>query len=134
MVLCTYPLYIATGLAIWFLRPAYLSWMIHFSMATVATPLVLGHVFMAIRPDLFIPLAEFKARMDTMIERFKDSQPGEGIAEVLMPGEPEARREAERLRTGVPLTDEVLVSLRGEAVSLGVPVPELSPTPLADGT
>jgi len=33
----------------------------------------------------------------------------------------------------VPLTDEVLVSLRRDAVSLGVPLPELSPTPLADG-
>ncbi len=76
---------------------------------------------------------EFKTRMDTMIERFKESQPGDGVAEVLMPGEPEARREAERRRTGVPLTDEVLVSLRGDAVSLGVPLPELSPTPLADG-
>jgi formate dehydrogenase subunit gamma len=52
VVLSTYPIYIATGLAIWFLRPAYLSWMIHFSMATVATPLVLGHVFMAtVNPD-----------------------------------------------------------------------------------
>jgi hypothetical protein len=52
VVLSTYPLYIATGLAIWFLRPAYLSWMIHFSMATLATPLVLGHVFMAtVNPD-----------------------------------------------------------------------------------
>ena len=59
-------------------------------------PQGIGHVFMAIRPDLFMPLEEFKARMDTMIERFKDSQPGEGVDEVLMPGEPEARREAER--------------------------------------
>ncbi len=56
-VLCTYPLYIATGLAIWFLRPAYLSWMVHFSMATLATPLVLGHVFMAtVNPDTRVGL------------------------------------------------------------------------------
>jgi L-2-hydroxycarboxylate dehydrogenase (NAD+) len=96
-------------------------------------PQGIGHVFMAIRPDLFMPLEAFKARMDTMIERFKDSQPGEGVDEVLMPGEPEARREAERRRTGVPLTGEVLASLRTESVSLGVFLPELSPTPLADG-
>ena len=50
-----------------------------------------------------------------------------------MPGEPEARREAERRRTGVPLTDEVLASFRGEAVSLGVSLPELSPIPIANG-
>jgi hypothetical protein len=53
----TYPMYIATGLAIWFLRPAYVSWMIHFAMATAATPLVLGHVFMAtVNPDTRVGL------------------------------------------------------------------------------
>ncbi len=57
VVMSTYPLYIATGLAIWFLRPAYLSWMIHFSMAAAATPLVLGHVFMAtVNPDTRVGL------------------------------------------------------------------------------
>jgi hypothetical protein len=57
VVLSTYPIYIATGLAIWFLRPAYLSWMIHFSMAAAATPLVLGHVFMAtVNPDTRVGL------------------------------------------------------------------------------
>jgi len=57
VVMSTYPLYIATGLGIWFLRPAYLSWMIHFSMATLATPLVLGHVFMAtVNPDTRVGL------------------------------------------------------------------------------
>ncbi len=57
VVLSTYPLYIATGLAIWFLRPAYVSWMIHFSMAMAATPLVLGHIFMAtVNPDTRVGL------------------------------------------------------------------------------
>ena len=56
-VMSTYPLYIATGLAIWFLRPAYMSWMIHFSMALAATPLVIGHVFMAtVNPDTRVGL------------------------------------------------------------------------------
>ncbi|MFQ6078100.1 MAG: Ldh family oxidoreductase [Thermodesulfobacteriota bacterium] len=32
-------------------------------------PQSLGHVFMAIRPNLFMPIEEFKDRMDTMIER-----------------------------------------------------------------
>ncbi len=34
-------------------------------------PQRVGHVFMAIRPDLFMPLEEFKRRMDTMIERLR---------------------------------------------------------------
>jgi formate dehydrogenase subunit gamma len=57
VLMSTYPLYIATGLAIWFLRPAYLAWMIHFAMAAFATPLVLGHIFMAtVNPDTRVGL------------------------------------------------------------------------------
>jgi len=53
MVLCsTYPVYLLTGLLIWFGASPYLSWLVHFSLAIVATPLLLGHVFMAtVNPD-----------------------------------------------------------------------------------
>jgi LDH2 family malate/lactate/ureidoglycolate dehydrogenase len=94
-------------------------------------PQRIGHVFMAIRPDLFMPVAEFKVRMDTMIDRLKDSQPADGCDEVLMPGEPEARREEERTRTGIPLTAEVLASLEAEAKAVAVVMPELSPVPMS---
>jgi formate dehydrogenase subunit gamma len=58
MVMSTYPLYIATGLTIWLLRPAYVSWMIHLALALAATPLVLGHVFMAtVNPDTRVGLS-----------------------------------------------------------------------------
>ena len=57
VVMSTYPLYIATGLTIWFLKPAFLAWMIHFAMAILATPLVLGHIFMAtVNPDTRVGL------------------------------------------------------------------------------
>jgi LDH2 family malate/lactate/ureidoglycolate dehydrogenase len=92
-------------------------------------PQRIGHVFMAIRPDLFLPMPDFKARMDTMIERLKASEPAEGFDEVLMPGEPEARREAERRRTGIPLTAEVLASLEAESAETGIALPELSKAP-----
>ena len=64
MVMSTYPLYIATGLTIWFLRPAYVSWMIHLAMALAATPLVLGHVFMAtVNPDTRVGLSGMILRL-----------------------------------------------------------------------
>jgi LDH2 family malate/lactate/ureidoglycolate dehydrogenase len=93
-------------------------------------PQRIGHAFMAIRPDLFMPLPEFTARMDTMIDRLKDSGPAAGVDEVLMPGEPEFRREAERRRTGIPLTTEVLATLESEAASLAISLPPLSKTPI----
>jgi LDH2 family malate/lactate/ureidoglycolate dehydrogenase len=68
-----------------------------------------------------LPLADFKQRMDEMIERLKDSKPADGVHEVLMPGEPEARRESERRRTGLPITADVLASLQAEAAALGIP-------------
>jgi formate dehydrogenase subunit gamma len=53
----TYPVYVATGLTIWFLGPAFISWIVHFSMAVAATPLVFGHIFMAtVNPDTRVGL------------------------------------------------------------------------------
>jgi formate dehydrogenase subunit gamma len=48
----TYPLYIVTGILIWMPGIAFASWVLHVSMAAVATPLIFGHVFMAtVNPD-----------------------------------------------------------------------------------
>jgi hypothetical protein len=55
---CTYPLYIITGFLIWLPGVAYLSWLVHLSMAAAATPLILGHVFMAtVNPDTRVGLS-----------------------------------------------------------------------------
>lgn len=96
-------------------------------------PQRIGHTFMAIRPDLFLPMTEFKRRMDDMAERLKASEPAEGFEEVLMPGEPEARCEAERRRTGIPVTPPVLALLRTEASAVGTPWPGCFPDPLSRG-
>jgi uncharacterized oxidoreductase len=39
---------------------------------------------------------------------------------VLLPGEPEALRRAERLRNGIPLTEETCDALRATARSVGI--------------
>jgi formate dehydrogenase subunit gamma len=52
-----YPGYVMTGLTIWFFGPPYLSWLAHFALAATATPLMLGHIFMAtINPDTRVGL------------------------------------------------------------------------------
>jgi formate dehydrogenase subunit gamma len=54
----TYPMYVGTGLTIWFFSPAFVAWLVHFSLATIATPLILGHIFMAtVNPDTRIGLS-----------------------------------------------------------------------------
>ena len=48
----TYSIYILTGLGIWFGVAPYLCWLVHFSLAVTATPLILGHILMAtVNPD-----------------------------------------------------------------------------------
>jgi len=54
----TYPLFVFTGLLIWMPGVAYLSWLVHLAMAAIATPLMLGHIFMAtVNPDTRVGLS-----------------------------------------------------------------------------
>jgi formate dehydrogenase subunit gamma len=46
-LMSTYPLYIITGSFMLLTRGALLSWLIHFGMALIASPLLFGHLFMA---------------------------------------------------------------------------------------
>lgn len=48
VLMSTYPLYIVTGLLMWFTHLPVLSWILHFLMAVLATPLLLGHLYMAL--------------------------------------------------------------------------------------
>ncbi len=58
MLMSTYPLYIITGMFIWFTDGALLAWIIHFGMALLATPLLAGHKFMAlVNPETRIGLS-----------------------------------------------------------------------------
>jgi formate dehydrogenase subunit gamma len=53
----SYPLYIVTGFLIWLPGVAFASWILHLSLAAMATPLILGHVFMAtVNPDTRVGL------------------------------------------------------------------------------
>jgi formate dehydrogenase subunit gamma len=48
VLMSTYPLYIVTGLLMWLIPLAVISWIMHCLMAMMATPLVLGHLYMAL--------------------------------------------------------------------------------------
>ena len=57
MLMSTYPLYILTGILIWMTNGALLAWLIHIGMAIFATPLLIGHKFMAlVNPDTRVGL------------------------------------------------------------------------------
>jgi formate dehydrogenase subunit gamma len=48
IVMSTYPLYVLTGLLMWFTNADWMAWILHVFMALVATPFLLGHLFMAL--------------------------------------------------------------------------------------
>ncbi len=69
---------------------------------------------MAIKPDLFMPIEDYKKRMDTLISRAKRCDKVEGVDEIFIPGEIEAKTEVERRKNGIPLTPDVVESLKIE--------------------
>ena len=54
------------------------------------------------RPNLFVSEDDYRARIDTLIERVRAAPRADGYAEVLLPGEPEDRIEEERRKRGIP--------------------------------
>ncbi len=82
-----------------------------------------GHFFLAMRADLFIPLDEFKRRMDQMIREIRAVPRAEGVERIYLPGEIEAAVSERRHAGGIPLADEVIAELSGLGATLNVPFP-----------
>src|SRR3546814_4580196 len=61
-------------------------------------PQDVGHCFIALRPDLFMPMETYRERMSELERRCKASPRASGFDDIQMPGEPWARTEAARLR------------------------------------
>lgn len=96
-----------------------------------AAPQNVGHLFIVMRPDLFMPQQAFEERMDLFVDRAKACPRAAGVDEILMPGEPEERAAAERRRTGIPISADVERELRAETDAAGIAFPEGSRAPLA---
>jgi len=80
----------------------------------------IGHLLAAINIEAFMPLAEFKARMDQMIRDIKGSKKAKGVEQIYLPGEIEMGIEAKRRREGIPLSRAVYDELCGLGQKLGV--------------
>jgi LDH2 family malate/lactate/ureidoglycolate dehydrogenase len=82
-----------------------------------------AHQFIAYDIEWFQPRAEFYAHMQDFIAMIKRSRTRPGVAEILLPGELEWRRQQEKLAGGIPLDPEVYEDLRLLAEELGVAWP-----------
>jgi len=69
------------------------------------------HFFMAVSIERFMPLAEFTARIDELIDQLKSSALAEGSSGVYLPGEIEHRLKQERLESGIPMDEAVMAGI-----------------------
>ncbi|KAB8416396.1 hypothetical protein FH972_024915 [Carpinus fangiana] len=79
-----------------------------------------GHFIVAIKPDLFMSLDEFKGRMDHLYRTVVGSQKADGVDRIYYPGEMEILREEERRRDGIPFVQAEIEALNVEAEKVGV--------------
>ncbi len=80
--------------------------------------------FIAIDIARFMPVDEFTARVEALVDLMKSTPTAPGYDEVLVAGDPEWRTEAARLRDGIPIEDGNWDLLVKTAERLQVAVPE----------
>jgi LDH2 family malate/lactate/ureidoglycolate dehydrogenase len=82
-----------------------------------------GHVLVAIRPDLFLSEEAFSGRVNAIFGMLAASPPAAGVARVLLPGEVEMQAETRNRQHGICLAGEVADELAALGAELGVDFP-----------
>ncbi len=80
-------------------------------------------LLLALTPEAFDEDTDFVEQVEALKQHVKRVKPAEGFDEVLLPGEPEARSYAQRIRAGIPLPDRVWADLQEVADELGLSLP-----------
>ena len=76
-----------------------------------------GYLFVAFKPDLFLPLETYRQTLTETIDTIKATPRQEGVAEIRMPGERAQRERAERLREGIEIDRQIHDALTALAES-----------------
>ena len=79
-----------------------------------------GHAFIALNPQVFMPIDVFKGRVDAMIQEVKSTPKAPGSDRIYWPGEMEWEKRAKALQEGMRLPADVVASLEGLAEDLGM--------------
>ncbi|KAI1474247.1 putative malate/L-lactate dehydrogenase [Daldinia eschscholtzii] len=85
-------------------------------------PSDVGHFLVAIKPDLFMSLDEFRERMDVLYQRVVGSDKAAGVDRIYFPGEIEQLTQEQREKTGIPLVQAEIDALNEEANKIGKPL------------
>ncbi len=82
-----------------------------------------GDFMIAINPSAFVSPKEFNSRVKEYVEEIKSSKKAPGVAEIMIPGEPERKAREKRLREGITIADEVWAEIKQIAKELSVVLP-----------
>ncbi len=82
-----------------------------------------GQFFLAIQVDGFMPIAEFRDRMDQLIDQIHQSRRAPGSERIFVQGEIEYEMAQRRIREGIPLEEPTVDNLRRLASEAGAPSP-----------
>jgi ureidoglycolate dehydrogenase (NAD+) len=78
-------------------------------------PRKIGHLVIALDPGRFAGAESLEATVDAVVRDLRTQ------GEILYPGEPEEREQAERRSRGIPIDDEALKDMHQWSTKLGVP-------------
>jgi LDH2 family malate/lactate/ureidoglycolate dehydrogenase len=101
------------------LTGAAMTWQVRsWTFSEASKPTGHGALFIAINVGSFLPVEEFKQRMDHLIREIHASEKAEGAGRIYLPGEIEFERRERALAEGIELPDDVVASLRALAGDL----------------
>lgn len=83
----------------------------------------ISHLLGAIKIDSFLPLDEFKNRLDTYVNHLKDCPKAEGAGEIYVPGERSYLTAIKRRKDGIPLHPSLAKNLVEVGEDTGIPFP-----------
>jgi LDH2 family malate/lactate/ureidoglycolate dehydrogenase len=72
---------------------------------------IYGYLIMAIKPDLMLPLDDFRRHMSEMLARVKATPRQPGVDEIRLPGERAFRERARNLREGIEIDRKIYDTL-----------------------
>ena len=89
----------------------------------VAAPSEVAHTCAALRVDAFMPLPEFRNRVDAIVEVMRACPRADGMERVYVPGEIEHESKQHRSVEHIPLNSQLQEELRTLGGQLGVNLP-----------
>src|SRR6185503_1468516 len=89
----------------------------------IETPSGISHTCAALRIDAFIPIAQFRRRVDEIIELMHSCPTAPGVERIFVPGEIEHETEQRRRLEGIPINAELQDELRNLGAELRVKPP-----------